>query len=53
MRGMAIRISGVAALVLATMSMALPHASFATVQDGLCWQPDVEFPIPCDDVDDD
>lgn len=25
----------------------------ASVQDGgMCWQPDVEFPVPCDDDDD-
>jgi hypothetical protein len=43
--------------VWAAMPAAVAHSSRprvdATVHDGtICWDPDVEFPVPCDDDDD-
>ena len=39
----------VAVLWLAA-GLGVPDSALATVGDeGLCWVPDVEFPVPCDD----
>lgn len=46
--------SGIAALVILVMAGAAGHPALATVSgSGMCWVPDWEFPIPCDDDDDD
>ena len=53
MRKRAIRLTVVVLSALALCGGGLTRACFATVQDGgMCWVPDVEFPVPCDDDDD-
>ena len=51
MRIMAIQFAVVAVVAFATFGM--PRHSFATIQSGMCWEPDVEYPVPCDDIDED
>ena len=48
----AIRIYVVAMLALSAFIFAMPEKSSATIQGDMCWEPDVEFPMPCDDDDD-
>lgn len=45
---------GMAALVVVTMTSVGGSDAHATVTGGgMCWVPDWEFPIPCDDIDED
>ena len=54
MRSTAIRSSPVAIVVLlVVIALPTPQKAIATVQDGMCWEPDVEFPVPCNDAEDD
>ena len=48
-------VSGLAVLIVMSASAASATRSFINqrVQDPtVCWVPDVEFPVPCDDEDD-
>jgi hypothetical protein len=51
MRSTTVKVS-VAFAMFALSAMAMVPRASATVQDGgMCWVPDVEFPVPCDDDD--
>jgi hypothetical protein len=46
-----------ALVVFAAMPGAMAHGRHVPVDSrvhdrGICWEPDVEFPVPCDDDDD-
>lgn len=41
----------VAAVALAALAASLPRAH-ATIQEDSCIEPDIEYPVPCDDDDD-
>lgn len=43
----------VAALVVVAMTSVSPDAHATISGSGMCWVPDWEFPIPCDDLDED
>jgi hypothetical protein len=32
---------------------ALPTSARATIQEESCWAPDIEYPVPCDEDDED
>lgn len=41
-------------LIMATvLSVGVPVAGATVNESGYCWVPDVEFPVPCDDDEDD
>jgi hypothetical protein len=38
-----------ALVVVAIASLPASTAVQATIQDESCWEPDIEYPVPCDD----
>jgi hypothetical protein len=34
-------------------SIAAAQAAKATIQEESCWEPDIEYPVPCDEDDED
>ena len=42
-----------AMLAIVVLEIGLAANSFATIQGGMCWEPDVEFPVPCADAGED